>query len=255
MGCGLPLELANFQGECTHGMGFAAGRSRVPQGTHRCRAPALSPSLHARLLRVRQRCQGRQAAQPGGAAGPGLHVPSRQGLRRACVPACQCVSPGSKLHPAWSPALACLPVGLGILLGAEVLPPPLPAPRRRGPLLVEGAVLCGQRLTLHQHHHGGWSIHQGMRTAAPDRYTTRARRQEAFAPPAAVPPTSPAFARLPRLRQTELKPTLDFMAAPADPKQWRGKAVPAGFPIQARAGCWGGCAAARCPRAPCAVRI
>ncbi|KAL4431088.1 hypothetical protein ABPG75_006344 [Micractinium tetrahymenae] len=31
---------------------------------------------------------------------------------------------------------------------------------------------------------------------------------------------------------TELKPTLDFMAAPADPKQWTSQPVPPSFPIQ-----------------------
>lgn len=37
-------------------------------------------------------------------------------------------------------------------------------------------------------------------------------------------------------KQTELRPTLDFMGAPVNPKQWRGRTVPPAFPIQASGG-------------------
>ena len=53
------------------------------------------------------------------------------------------------------------------------------------------------------------------------------------------------------IAMTELKPTLELMAAPVDPKQWRGRAMPPAFPIQVpgRGGGWwwaGGRAAAGC---------
>lgn len=43
------------------------------------------------------------------------------------------------------------------------------------------------------------------------------------------PPSLPALQVM-----TELQPTLDFMAAPLDPKQWTTQPVPPSFPIQVR---------------------